>query len=174
MEIFTNLFLISPVFATRFKKLVFQMNFELITEMVFSYDLKSWFWTTKNQDISDEPLTWPFARTADSFIFTRSLIHVHSFSWSACGKVMYQYQAVLNHGGRFRTAKNRDVTTGPLACLFACLLAPLIHSRSVVHLFTHSCSLVHSWACWEVMYQYQAVLNRSGRMTSSANRRTGS
>ena len=27
----------------------------------------------------------------------------------------------------FRTIKNRDVSTGPLACLFAILLAPLIH-----------------------------------------------
>ena len=43
----------------------------------------------------------------------------------------------------FRTAKNPDVSTGPLACPFALLLALLTHSAALIHSLA-SCSLTHS------------------------------
>ena len=57
----------------------------------------------------------------------------------------------------FRTAKNREASTGPLACLFAPSLAPLtlliaphcsLRSRTPLHSFIHS--LIHSLSSsWE-------------------------
>ena len=74
----------------------------------------------------------------------------------------------------FRSAKNQNVSTGPLACPFARSLAPLTHSlappcllRSRIPLRSFVCSLahfIHSQArgkVYNLMSQYHLVLTHS-------------
>ena len=69
----------------------------------------------------------------------------------------------------FKTTENQDVSTGPFACPFTCLLRTARFARSLhcTHSFTCllALSLTRSQACGNVtdkMSQHQAVLNHSG------------
>ena len=74
----------------------------------------------------------------------------------------------------FRTAKNQDVSTGPLACPFARSLAPLTHSLAL-HCLLCMRPLIHSFICflahalspqlWGKMSQNDLVLSHSGYAT---------